>query len=674
MSLLVLFNPPPASPSSSWITKSLKAYIGGVWTAKPLKAYVGGTWVTKMLKAYIGGIFTVNTKIAEVVPDLTASYLLYGADFQAMYQSFHGQGKLRKAIFNIAKTGTPTGNVYAKLYPHVGPFGTSSAPNTDDTPFAISDAISAASLSTTIGAVEFTFSGSAQYNMTSALDYCIAICYNGGDASNGVVVSANNTDTGIGNPGYTYSESTWTAVSSQDLAMQVWADIEVGADEFSLTYTTRANADASSGGDASVLSNWNTKFNLPTNGTLFTSVTVVGGKVTFTGGGGMTVKASCFMDSTSLLEVNDTAGIIVAVNDYAFANIKVLTSVNLAGVLTMGSAFYYATAMTNFNAPKLTSAGLYCFDNCISMTSFNLPELTNCGDMCFYGNSLCADYYLPKLTTSGTTTGSNSTFYSPDFSGSYHFTIPASLMTCNGGNPDGDLIDIINNYTCLITQIGISVTHLSHNGAQNQITGTTDSFSPVANRLYLFTVTNRTNVSVDPVQPTVTGCGLTWVAVGSVVYDTTSTSRRRVTQFRAMGSSPTTGYLTMSFGSETQTNFGWILDELNNVDTSGSNGSGAIIQSVTAVDSSEAVSTLTATLETFSDINNATYGSCATGTFITNPPTVTTDFNIIYSYCFDGGTTCQTLFKNSNDTTIDISYSEVNSIGIIAIELKAKTN
>ena len=74
----------------------------------------------------------------------------------------------------------------------------------------------------------------------------------------------------------------------------------------------------------------------------------------------------------------------------------------------------------------------------------------------------------------------------------------------------------------------------------------TASHTPAPNTLQLLEVVARTNISVDTVQPTVTGNGLTWVLVNDIVYDTTSSSRKRLSVFRAMGSSPSTGACTIT--------------------------------------------------------------------------------------------------------------------------------
>ena len=79
---------------------------------------------------------------------------------------------------------------------------------------------------------------------------------------------------------------------------------------------------------------------------------------------------------------------------------------------------------------------------------------------------------------------------------------------------------------------------------------TTESISPGANKLILASVSSRRNDSVDPLAPSLSGNGLTWVQVNSIVYDTTSTSRRTITTFRAMGSSPSSGAVTIDRSEE----------------------------------------------------------------------------------------------------------------------------
>jgi hypothetical protein len=201
-------------------------------------------------------------------------------------------------------------------------------------------------------------------------------------------------------------------------------------------------------------------------------------------------------------------------------------------------------------------------------------------------------------------------------------------------------------------------------------TATTASVTPVANRLYLLTVTSRTNITTDPNIPTVTGNSLTWVSINSVVYDTTGASRRRVTLFRALGASPSSGTISVDFGGQNQTHVSWVLDECTGMDTSGTDGSGAIVQSATNKDETGTNTTFTVTLSAFSDSNNATY--CSKGDVdSTLTHSAGSGFTLLGSE--QGGTndiTTHTEFKASNDTTADWSASNFIFPGGVAIEIK----
>lgn len=135
----------------------------------------------------------------------------------------------------------------------------------------------------------------------------------------------------------------------------------------------------------------------------------------------------------------------------------------------------------------------------------------------------------------------------------------------------------------------------------------TASFTPVANDLYLAWIATRTSITTDPTQPTLTGAGLTWVAIASVVYDNTSSSRRRLTLFRALGASPASGAITFDEAGQTQTHASYGVDHVTGMDTTGTNGSGAIVQSNTNFDGSATASTLSVSL-TATSASSAAYG------------------------------------------------------------------
>lgn len=167
------------------------------------------------------------------------------------------------------------------------------------------------------------------------------------------------------------------------------------------------------------------------------------------------------------------------------------------------------------------------------------------------------------------------------------------------------------------------------NKAQGSATGdgpySTVSWAPSNGRLYLLAVHARTNITADTVQPGVTGNGMAWVLVADVIYDTTSTSRKRLSVFRAMvASGATTGATTITYSGQAQTAAAWTIDEVTGMDTSGTNGSGAIVQSNTNKDETLTATALTVTLSSGIGTGNATWGAFANDwtnvTWTTNAP------------------------------------------------------
>lgn len=197
---------------------------------------------------------------------------------------------------------------------------------------------------------------------------------------------------------------------------------------------------------------------------------------------------------------------------------------------------------------------------------------------------------------------------------------------------------------------------------------TTASITPGSNKLILLTVDQRTGITADPNQPTATGNGLTWVVVNSIVYDTTSSSRKRVTVLRALGASPSSGAVTIDFGGQNNTDVHWTIEEVSDTDTSGTNGSGAIVQSVTNKDETGTASSLTVTLAAFSNTANATFGgfglSTETGYAVGSGFTLGGTANSIA-----GSARVISEWKASNDTGVDITMTG-SLVGGIGIEIK----
>lgn len=120
-----------------------------------------------------------------------------------------------------------------------------------------------------------------------------------------------------------------------------------------------------------------------------------------------------------------------------------------------------------------------------------------------------------------------------------------------------------------------------HFGSPTQST-TTASWTPVANRLNLIAVV--TSHATNAQTCTLSGNGLTWVSIATIQY---SSNARRITLFRALGASPSAGVTTITIAGSSNSDVGWSIWDFTDVDTSGTNGSGAIVQSVTGAATSQ---------------------------------------------------------------------------------------
>src|SRR5262245_43527874 len=108
------------------------------------------------------------------------------------------------------------------------------------------------------------------------------------------------------------------------------------------------------------------------------------------------------------------------------------------------------------------------------------------------------------------------------------------------------------------------------NGTANLTQYSTSSISPGVGRLVLAFVMNSGQVGQTAAVPTVLGNGLTWVLADTTVILTAPD--RRLSVFRAMGTTPIPGVVTFGFGGVQQLGCAWTIVEYDDVDTSGSNG------------------------------------------------------------------------------------------------------
>jgi hypothetical protein len=240
-----------------------------------------------------------------------------------------------------------------------------------------------------------------------------------------------------------------------------------------LTFSSFDNLNLYLAGGYGDLASWNTWFNLPVNGSPFTSIEIIGDTINLIGGSGITLKDDAFSVvitagptyigfGKDLTSIADTFGAIVATSAGSFSQCPVLTEVRLPGLITAADSTFYlcevlsslylpalttagpncfqANALTLVSLPSLSLAGNSCFSSCTDATSFSLPLATSVGDSCF---SLCTgatSFNIGSCTSLGSTTGDNSVFSGITGSTPIALNVDPSRLTCNGGLPDGDIL------------------------------------------------------------------------------------------------------------------------------------------------------------------------------------------------------------------------------------------
>lgn len=195
--------------------------------------------------------------------------------------------------------------------------------------------------------------------------------------------------------------------------------------------------------------------------------------------------------------------------------------------------------------------------------------------------------------------------------------------------------------------------------AANDTDGTsflTASKTPTADALQLLAVARRV-ASGGLGTVAASGCNLTWVAVGT---------QGNLTVFRALGASPTTGQVTIT---TSLTNVccvhSWV--EVTGCDTSGTNGSGAIVQSNGNSVGTSGTSIAT-TLSARSNASNLLYEATAirANGAVTHPTS--------WTEIHDLGTStdtqrCETAWYNADDTAPQTTFSASSNRQIIALEI-----
>ena len=149
---------------------------------------------------------------------------------------------------------------------------------------------------------------------------------------------------------------------------------------------------------------WNTFFDLPTNGTAFNSATVDGNNVTLHGGGNMTIKSVLFQNNTNILGISETGTgtTVTTVGTEAFSSATNLTTARLSGCTsvqgTAGSqwygGFYNCTSLSTVDFTSLQTIQEGGFASCTSLITPSFPALTSIGEQAF---AFCSNLTTPSM-------------------------------------------------------------------------------------------------------------------------------------------------------------------------------------------------------------------------------------------------------------------------------------
>lgn len=196
-------------------------------------------------------------------------------------------------------------------------------------------------------------------------------------------------------------------------------------------------------------------------------------------------------------------------------------------------------------------------------------------------------------------------------------------------------------------------------------TKTTASVTLTANQLALLAV-HIYHASPLPTVTSVTSTGATWERITSVNAGVGG-SLNRLELWRTMTAADQTGAITINLSDTTKA--GWSVTKFSGVATTGTNGSGAIVQSAT--NTSVSGDSVTVTLAAFASASNGTYG--ANGHTSLSAITPGSGFTEIHEV---NGTTfgaLETQWRADNDTTVDQTGSGSGYNAGIAVELAAFT-
>ena len=230
-----------------------------------------------------------------------------------------------------------------------------------------------------------------------------------------------------------------------------------------ITFDSIANVPVAS---ATNVSDWNTFFDLPTNGTPFTFVSVDDNTVKLYGGKNIKIEDYLFLQDAHLVEIDDY-GCIETLGIDCFYKTAKLVSVTMRGVITSLATsndygpFGESQALTTLRLPRLINAGGSLAYMCTKLTEVDLSSVEDVGDYGLYYCVSLKEGIFPNLKKFGycsfygvrfevldiprVTAETVSEFYLTSFSSiegvpRIDVTCDPSILTYNNGKPHPDLL------------------------------------------------------------------------------------------------------------------------------------------------------------------------------------------------------------------------------------------
>jgi len=197
---------------------------------------------------------------------------------------------------------------------------------------------------------------------------------------------------------------------------------------------------------------------------------------------------------------------------------------------------------------------------------------------------------------------------------------------------------------------------------------TTGTASPTANRLQLLLIHHVETTTAAAIS-SVTGCSMTWAEVTNYAYNTSS---RRISIWRTMSATPGSA-CALTIATGTRTGIAYLWTEWTELDTSGSDGSGAIVTSTSGTNTASGTS-LNNTFATFGSESNAGVEVCVSnvnGNVYTVDATATwTQIGTSQAHASPASTTA-VQYRIGTDTTATCTFTTNGGIAAIGVELKA---